>query len=96
MEEDQQHPSNPLTFVYTIYLGLLSRGAAKYISTIAQFSLEVLRFDHEEAVNMSIMLFVQMMLKNDISANVVLAMVRVLLAKVSRMQDRPTTVSNIG
>ena len=45
---------------------------------------------------MSIMLFVQMMLRNDIGANVVLAMVRVLIGKISRMEDRPTTVSNIG
>jgi hypothetical protein len=85
-----------LSFIYTVYLGLLSRSAVKYIPTISQFCLEVLKFNHEEAVNMSIMLFVQMMLRNDIGANVVLAMVRVLIGKISRMEDRPTTVSNIG
>lgn len=45
---------------------------------------------------MAIMLFVQMMLHHDMGASVVMAMVRVLLGKVVRMQHRPTTVSNIG
>lgn len=96
MEEDPQQPINPLSFIYTVYLGLLARASAKYIPTISQFCLEVLRFDHEEAVNMAIMLFVQMMLKNDLGSNLILAVVRVLLVKMDRMADRPTTISNIG